>query len=93
MRRTYTALLAVVLLGPTSFAQVVRVPALSQPVVPVFRGPVVWEMNSQLKPLLEAGTVSQLRAAFQANIAPTPVAATPAVFAAPESARCVLPKM
>ncbi|MBI5246088.1 MAG: hypothetical protein HY923_02830 [Elusimicrobia bacterium] len=82
MRRFLTALACAVLLGAPSFAQVVRVPVLSEPVVPVFRGPVVSEINSQLKPLLAAETVSQLKAAFQANIAPTPVAATPAVFAA-----------
>src|SRR5689334_2446910 len=77
-----STLLAVLLAVSPAYAQVARVPVLAEPVVPVFRGPVVWELNSQLKPLLQAETMPQLKAAFQATIAPTPVAATPAEFAA-----------
>lgn len=84
MRGIIAAALAVLLSlsGAASFAQVARVPAASMPLVPAFRGPVIVEMNSQLKPLLAAETIPQLQAAFKASIAPTPAAATPAAFAA-----------
>lgn len=81
MRRITASFLALFLALP-SFAQVARVPVLASPLVPAFRGPVISELNSQLKPLLAADSMPSLQAAFAASIAPTPVAATPEAFAA-----------
>ncbi|UPT75101.1 MAG: hypothetical protein M0D55_05145 [Elusimicrobiota bacterium] len=81
MMRAFLA--ALLLLSPlSSFAQVARVPVLSSPLVPAFRGPVISELNAQLKPLLAAETMPQLKAAFATGVVPTPAAATPAAFAA-----------
>ena len=75
-----TVLLA--LTGAPSYAQVARIPALSAPLVPAFRGPVIAEMNTQLKSLLNAGPASQLASSFRSVLAPAPALATPEAFAA-----------
>ena len=85
MRRLLATFLCglLVLSAAPSFAQVRSIPELAVPLtVPAFRGPVISEMNAQLKPLLEAGSIPDLHASFLSVIAPSPVQATPAVFAA-----------
>lgn len=75
------ALLLLLSLAVPASAQVKAVPPL---VVPVARGPVVRALNAQLDALASARTAPQLKAAYAASVAPTPLgeAATPAAFAA-----------
>ncbi|MEK7388864.1 MAG: PPK2 family polyphosphate kinase [Elusimicrobiota bacterium] len=84
MKRNIASLLAaiVVLGGLESRASVARVPVLRMQTVPAFRGPVIEQMNAQLKTLLDQGPPSQLLRSFQSVVAPAPAAATPEAFAA-----------
>ena len=78
--RLLSALICAFLALPASAGVVARVPVIAAPLV--VPAPVVSELNAQLKPLVGARTMPQLQAAFQATIIPSPVAATPEVFAA-----------